>query len=298
MGGIAMKMEEVTQLDTQELLALEDAAEFLCVSKSTMYRLLDQGKLQGMKAGKQWRFRKADLLAYMQRDPAALALGNLPMKILDAELDFFAEELTRAGSAIAESDDPSLEGEAGKIAQLVRRMAWLLHARNGSDLHLEPIFSAGEYCTLIRLRIDGLLHDICRLPAVLHQPIMLQWKQLAGLNRDERARPQDGRARLVFACAPTPTSTSESVPLRELPLRVGMVPTVYGEKAAIRTIPTRIPSMADLTLDQTPLQQWVQKPRGLILIVGPTGSGKVTSVAACLRERISRRECHDGGNAN
>ncbi len=93
MNSVDVAQPNVQAVEEQELLALEEAAEFLCVSKSTMYRLLDQGKLQGMKAGKQWRFRKADLLAYMQRDPAALALANLPMKVLDAELDFFAEEL-------------------------------------------------------------------------------------------------------------------------------------------------------------------------------------------------------------
>ncbi len=270
-----MNTLETPTLEPQDLLALEEAAEFLCVSKSTMYRLLDQGKLQGMKAGKQWRFRKADLLAYMQRDPAALALGNLPMKVLDAELDFFAEELARAGASTADCDDPTLEGEAGKIAQLVRRMIWLLCVRKGSDLHLEPIFSAGTYCTLLRLRIDGVLQEVRRLPAVLHQSLMLHWKQQAGFNRDEHARPQEGSARLMFKAT------------MQLPLRVSIVPTIYGEKAAIRTIPTRVPSMVDLGIAETPLPQWVQKHHGLILVVGPTGSGKATTTVACLRERIS-----------
>ncbi len=282
-----MNTDNIATLEPQELLALEEAAEFLCVSKSTMYRLLDQGKLQGMKAGKQWRFRKADLLDYMQRDPAALALGNLPMHVLDAELDFSAEELARAGAAAAECDDPALEGEAGKIAQLARRMVWLLRVRKGSDLHLEPVFSAGEYCTLVRLRLDGVLHEIRRLPAALHQPLMLHWKGLAGLNRDERVRPQDGSVRLVFPhAAPSPDPTPFNDAMLQ-PLRVSIIPTVYGEKLAVRNIPTRIPSMADLEIEQTPLRQWIQHAHGLILVVGPTGSGKVTTTAACLRERIS-----------
>ena len=74
------------EMPEQELLSLEDAADFLCVSKSTMYRLLEQRKLAGMKAGKLWRFRKEDLLGYMQRGPAALALTKVPAQVLDAEL--------------------------------------------------------------------------------------------------------------------------------------------------------------------------------------------------------------------
>ena len=85
----------------QELLSLAEAADLLCVSKSTMYRLLDQGRLRGMKAGKQWRFRKEDLLAYMQRGPAALALANLPIEVLDAELAALADELAAAGTSTA-----------------------------------------------------------------------------------------------------------------------------------------------------------------------------------------------------
>ena len=115
----------------QELLSLEEAAAFLFVSKSTMYRLLSQGKLRGMKAGKQWRFRKEDLVAYMQRSPAALALENLPIEVLDAELGFFAEELVRADASPTEADDPALTDEAGKLSQLVRRMVWLLHSLRG-----------------------------------------------------------------------------------------------------------------------------------------------------------------------
>ena len=140
-------MNDFNGTPEQELLSLEAAAEFLCVSKSTLYRLLGQGKLHGMKAGKQWRFRKEDLVAYMQRGPAALALANLPMAVLEAELAALAEAFAAAGASTEKSDDPSLTGEGGKIRQMVRRMAWLLHALGGSDIHLEPAWEAGAgYC--------------------------------------------------------------------------------------------------------------------------------------------------------
>jgi len=259
--------------DQEELMSLEAAADFLCVSKSTMYRLLDQGKLRGMKAGKQWRFRKEDLLAYMQRDPAALALANIPMRVLDDELDFFAGELERTGSSTEESDDALLEGEAGKIAQLVRRMVWLLYARKGSDLHLEPTWDAGVEYTLLRLRVDGLLHEVRRLPTRLHAALVMHWKDLSGIDR-ESAFPQYGGARFIFG-------------IHQAPLRVSIVPTLYGEKVAVRTIPQQIPSLAQLGIDNTRLPEWSRRQHGLILVTGPTGSGKSTTLVACVKERIA-----------
>jgi type IV pilus assembly protein PilB len=256
----------------EEFLSLEEAAQFLFVSKSTLYRLLNQGKLRGMKAGKQWRFRKADLVTYLQRGPAALALANLPIEVLDRELAAFAEYLVEAGASTEQSDDPSLAGEAGKISQLVRRMVWLLHTYGGSDISVEPMWEAGREYTRLRLRVDGQLREVRQLPAALHEPLVLEWKQQAGLSTEERSRPQEGSARLAF---------SDTL----VPLRVSVVPTVYGERVAVRDIPTRVPTLDDLGLGDTPLRDWSARPRGLVLITSPTGHGKSTTRAACVRER-------------
>jgi len=268
-------MKTVVEEQDQELLALEDAAEFLCVSKSTMYRLLTQGKLHGMKAGKQWRFRKEDLLSYMQRGPAALALANVPLAVLAGEMTFFAAELARVGSSAENADDPALEGEAGKITQLVRRMVWLMCVTKASDLHLEPVWNAGEEYLLMRLRIDGKLQEIRRLPFVLTEPLVLEWKRLVGLSIEERTHPQVGGMRLTF----NQQLVAE---------RVSIVPTIYGEKVAVRTIPTRVPSLNDLELGETPLKEWMSRMQGLILVTGQTGSGKMTTLAACVLELVAQ----------
>lgn len=264
----------ITEIE-QELLSLEDAAEFLCVSKSTMYRLLDQGKLRGMKAGKQWRFRKDDLLGYMQRGPAAQALAGVPIAVLDAELACWADLLAQAGSSSDAADDLALEGEAGKIAQLARRMAWLIFLRKASDLHIEPVWDNGVMHTQARLRVDGVLHEIRNMPFALHEALMLEWKGLAGLTPEEHERPQDGSAWLMFA-------------EQQVRLRISIVPTVYGEKLAIRQVPTNIPSMRDLAIADTVLSEWIQHSHGLLLFTGPTGSGKSTSLAACVKELIPK----------
>jgi excisionase family DNA binding protein len=263
----------------QELLSLEEAALFLCVSKSTMYRLLEQGKLRGMKAGKQWRFRKDDLLAYMQRGPAALALAKVAMPVLDAELAFFAEELVRCGTTPAACDDPTLDGEAGKLTQLVRRMAWLLSTLKGSDLHLNPMWDTAGAALLLLLRVNGRLREIHRLPSALHEALVLEWKRLAELADDERAQPLGGRAQLTIGN-------------ELLSLFVATIPTIFGEKVTARVIPTRVPTLAELQIAQAPFVAWAQKERGLLLFVGPTGSGKSTTRGAFVREILQQRPCN------
>jgi type II secretory ATPase GspE/PulE/Tfp pilus assembly ATPase PilB-like protein len=153
-------------------------------------------------------------------------------------------------------------------------MAGLMVSRNSSDLHVEPVWSAGAVQVLVRIRQGTRsLDDLCRLPAGLHEPLVLEWIRLAGLSPEKRHLPQDGAARLTFggvlAC-----------------FRVAIVPTVFGEKIAIRSIPSKIPSLHDLGHDRSPVKDWMMCWRGLVIVSGPTGSGKSTTLAACVRELV------------
>src|SRR5215831_16412137 len=136
----AERIEEVPAAapvgDDEELLTLDDAVQFLGTSRPTLYRVLGQGNLKGLKVGRQWRFRKADLIAYMERGPVAVAAA--PNEALLAELDFFGEELRRIEAAEPLDEESDMDTSEGRIALLVNQIVALAIGQKASDIHLEP----------------------------------------------------------------------------------------------------------------------------------------------------------------
>jgi general secretion pathway protein E len=143
--------------------------------------------------------------------------------------------------------------------------------QRASDLHLEP---RGEEA-VIRFRIDGILHDIETLPAVVHGAVSSRLKVLAGMNIAERRRPQDGRIKTNWAG-------------REVELRVSSMPTAFGEKIVVRVFDPSVllSDVQDLGFsdaERERYEKWITCPNGLILVTGPTGSGKTTTLYSTLR---------------
>lgn len=139
-----------------------------------------------------------------------------------------------------------------------------------SDIHVEP-FRAG---LVIRMRVDGLLRAVSSPPDVLPQALISRIKIIAGLNIAERRVPQDGAARLRVART-------------ELDIRVSIMPTQHGESTVIRLLPKDRGLLAVDRLglsgpDSTKLAGLLRLPHGLIVITGPTGSGKTTTLATIL----------------
>ncbi len=143
--------------------------------------------------------------------------------------------------------------------------------QRASDLHLEPRDNEG----VIRFRIDGILHDIERVPLSVHQAVVSRIKVLARMDIAERRRPQDGRIKTFRAD-------------REVELRVSSLMSAFGEKVVIRVFdPTVL--MTDVTElgfhrdDREKYENWITSPSGLVLVTGPTGSGKTTTLYSTLR---------------
>jgi general secretion pathway protein E len=179
----------------------------------------------------------------------------------------------QADAAHAREDDIESLRDLASGAPVVRAVSDLLEKAvelRASDIHIEP-FRSG---LTVRLRIDGLLRAIPAPPGVLPQAIVSRIKILAGLNIAERRLPQDGAARLHVARS-------------DLDIRVAIMPTQHGESAVIRLLPKdrgllAIERLGFLAHDEAKLRELLALPHGMIVVTGPTGSGKTTTLATVL----------------
>jgi len=186
----------------------------------------------------------------------------------------FSQEATHE----AVEDIEKLAGDASVI-KLVNQIILEGWKKRATDIHIEPQRQGVN----IRYRIDGLLYD-ANVPAEIKNFInsmISRIKIMSNLNIVERRLPQDGRAIV---------RVQEQV----LDLRISTIPTPFGESVVIRILPTQMLfSLEKLGLLKRDLQTFgllIQKPHGIIFVTGPTGSGKTTTLYACL-SRINTREC-------
>jgi type IV pilus assembly protein PilB len=162
----------------------------------------------------------------------------------------------------------SLDAPIAKIVQLVIQYGYQDRA---SDIHIEP----EEKDTLVRFRVDGILHDVLFLPVKLQEQISTRIKVLSSLRTDEHLSPQDGKMRV-------------QLDEENLDIRVSILPVLYGEKIVMRLLAShnRQFSLTDLGMSDNDLQKVTnsfKKSFGMILSTGPTGSGKSTSIYSVLK---------------
>jgi general secretion pathway protein E len=143
--------------------------------------------------------------------------------------------------------------------------------QRASDVHMQPRAKDA----VIRFRIDGILHDIETIPVSVHGAIVSRIKVMAGMNIAERRRPQDGRIKTQRAQG-------------EVELRVSSMNSAYGEKVVVRVFDPGIlmTDLRDLGFsadERERFERWITCPNGLILVTGPTGSGKTTTLYSTLR---------------
>ena len=172
------------------------------------------------------------------------------------------------------SVETDLEKEAGE-SPVIRYVNYIIHTASkegASDIHIEP----GDKSLKVRFRIDGELYEMMQPQAKMAAAITSRLKIMANLDISERRLPQDGRIRCT-------------VQNRKLDLRMSTLPSTYGEKVVLRILDTRSinVSLDDLGFDELTLTNWkhqIDQPHGIVLVTGPTGSGKTTTLYASLRQ--------------
>jgi type IV pilus assembly protein PilB len=185
----------------------------------------------------------------------------------DAGIDFVTEE---------DDFDPTLatnEAEDAPVVKLVNLILTDAIKKEASDIHVEPY----EKSFRVRYRIDGILYEVMKPPIKLRNAITSRLKIMSELDIAERRLPQDGRIKLKLGKG------------REMDFRVSVLPTLFGEKIVLRLL-----DKSNLQLDMTKLgfesaqlkefKESIHQPFGMVLVTGPTGSGKTTTLYSALSE--------------
>lgn len=178
-----------------------------------------------------------------------------------SELEEIKEE-----SEIVDINQLKVAAEDAPIIRFVNSLFMKAIEKRATDIHLEP----RENDISIRLRIDGILHNFPAPPKSAYPGIVTRLKILSNLDIAERRLPQDGRIKIKIG-------------LKEVDIRISTLPTIYGEKVVMRLLDKEklILNMEELGFEQEDLEKFqkaLKKPYGMIIVTGPTGSGKTTTL--------------------
>ncbi|HEY9422913.1 MAG TPA: ATPase, T2SS/T4P/T4SS family [Thermoanaerobaculia bacterium] len=172
--------------------------------------------------------------------------------------------------------ETEIESSDQHVVNAVEFMLQHAFESRASDIHVEPKREE----SLIRFRIDGVLHDIQKMPKIVHAAVISRIKTMSRLDIAEKRRPQDGRVKMNRAG-------------REVELRVSTLPVAFGEKVVMRIFDPQV-VMQDLSGlgfypdELTVFNDFINRPHGIVLVTGPTGSGKTTTLYSALKTICTR----------
>src|SRR5205823_2549840 len=240
---------------------------------------VDQEALPWLSDGELWVAARDPLMPDLQEFVAArypdtpIRWGLVPNQILDRALDRVQQRLAADGRNLSDEVGHLRElAEEAPVIELVSNLIGQAFAEGASDIHVEP----AEDDFRVRFRIDGVLQTRLTLPRDRFDAVASRIKLVSGLDIAERRLPQDGRL--------TVRLSGEMVDIR-----TSSLPSTWGESLVLRLLPKerrefRLDRLGMSPADFEMFNFWIREPHGIILITGPTGSGKSTTLYATLEE--------------
>jgi excisionase family DNA binding protein len=260
-----------------ELITMDQAIEMLKTTRPTFYRWLRSGKVKGMKIGRQWRFYRKDIERFLK--------GEAPRVDLPASMKPLLKALHTRLKDVGGTDAPSKD--ANDVQQAVGLMISICVAMRGSDLHITSHLmpDLGDPKTVIRCRVDGVLHPIGDVDLRLLPAIIQEWKRMAACDVHETKLPQDGRIVVKIR-------TGKGDETKTLDLRVNFLPAALGESLTVRILDTSVVCLELDRIDYSTnvrgaIDRSLELPYGMIIVAGPTGCGKTTTLYCCLNRLAS-----------
>ncbi len=210
--------------------------------------------------------KAAEALPVSARPPASGSAGA------HGSSSHLALTVTRPEDLFEHPEAPKENGEAAPIVDLVDLIVRSAIKSRASDVHVEPL----EKTVVVRQRLDGLLKEVMDVPKWVHEGLVARLKIMAGMDIAEKRLPQDGRIRV---------STEDGT---QVDFRVSTLRTLFGEKIVLRVLDHRkgLPALDALGLASRSLEElrrFLKHQHGMILVVGPTGSGKTTTLCSAVK---------------
>lgn len=255
-------------MQAQRVIALAKRGNKLSVALSdpTNSQALDQIKFQSEATVEPVIVPHDALLAML----AAIAKGA-EQDLSDLVGDDGDIEFAEDDKQSAPNTEPTSDVEDAPIVRFLNKILMDAVQMGASDIHFEPY----EKYYRIRMRVDGVLRDIATPPLSIREKLVSRIKVLAKLDISEKRVPQDGRMRLIMSAT------------RTIDFRVSTLPTLFGEKTVMRILDATQAQMGIDALGYDPDQKAllldaITRPYGMVLVTGPTGSGKTVSLYSCL----------------
>lgn len=200
------------------------------------------------------------------------AIDKYYSKIIESNVNKKIKESESTDISRAEIEELKKLGVELPIVKIVDRILIQAVEENASDIHIEP----RETHLTVRFRVDGILHESMTYPASMQAGIVSRTKIISSLDISERQKPQDGRIQI-------------RIDKNDVDIRVSTLPTLYGEKVVMRllnraSVKVRMEDMGFSEKNLSIFQELIREPYGIILVTGPTGSGKTTTLYAAINE--------------